>query len=98
MLPFLHSPESTRMQIARSISLRTALLGLGATTGVLLLWPPIATRLLESETFMSHGHCYLWRPNLIALHVISDSLITIAYYTIPFTLMYLVRKRKDLPF
>src|SRR5262245_31825776 len=98
MLPSFTHRRVREMQIARSISLRNVLLGFGATAGVLLLWPPIATRLLESETFMSHGHCYLWRPNLIALHVISDSLITMAYYTIPFTLLYLVRRRKDLPF
>jgi signal transduction histidine kinase len=86
------------MRIESSIRSRYVLLGLGATGLVLLLWPLTASGLLEYKTFMSHGHCYLWRPNLILLHVTSDSLITIAYYTIPFTLLYLVRKRKDLPF
>src|SRR5215510_7709198 len=86
------------MRIESSIRSRYVLLGLCATGLVLLLWPLTASGLLEYKTFMSHGHCYLWRPNLILLHVTSDSLITIAYYTIPFTLLYLVRKRKDLPF
>lgn len=48
--------------------------------------------------FIPHGHCYLWRPGLVGLHVWSDSLIALAYYSIPITLVYFVRKRRDLPF
>ncbi|MCM1981690.1 sensor histidine kinase [Lyngbya confervoides] len=48
--------------------------------------------------FIPHGHCYLWNPSLIWLHVLSDSAIAIAYYSIPLTLVYLVNKREDLPF
>lgn len=48
--------------------------------------------------FMPHGHCYLWNSTLIWLHLISDGLITLAYYSIPFTLIYFVKKRKDLVF
>jgi hypothetical protein len=40
--------------------------------------------------------CYLWRPGLLGLHVVSDSLITLAYFSIPFTLLCFVRKRRDL--
>jgi PAS domain S-box-containing protein len=54
--------------------------------------------IFSSQGFMPHGHCYLWRPELIWLHVVSDSLIFIAYVSIPATLVYLVRKRNDLPF
>ena len=50
------------------------------------------------EGFMPHGMCYLWKPDLLALHVISDSLIFLAYFTIPFTLLYFVRRRRDLEF
>jgi len=32
------------------------------------------------------------------LHVVSDALIALSYTTIPFTLAYFVRKRRDLPF
>ena len=53
---------------------------------------------LESPGFMPHGMCYLWQPDILALHVISDSLITLAYFSIPFTLLYFVRKRTDLQF
>jgi len=54
--------------------------------------------LFSSDGFMPHGHCYLWRPGVVWLHVTSDALITLAYYSIPFTLFYFVRKRKDLEF
>ena len=47
---------------------------------------------------MPHGHCYLWKPELVWLHVTSDSLIFLSYITIPATLVYFVRKRTDLPF
>src|SRR5205823_5735940 len=43
-------------------------------------------------------HCYLWNPGLVRLHVISDFLIAAAYFSIPFTLINFVRRRKDLPF
>jgi signal transduction histidine kinase len=53
--------------------------------------------ILDSD-FMAHGYCYLWRPEIVWLHVASDALITLAYYSIPITLIYFVRKRRDLPF
>lgn len=48
--------------------------------------------------FIPHGHCYLWKPPLVLLHVISDSLIALAYYSIPMMLIYFVYKRRDVPF
>jgi two-component system sensor histidine kinase UhpB len=54
--------------------------------------------IFSSEGFMPHGHCYLWNPGLIALHLLSDVLIALAYTTIPFTLVYFIRKRMDVPF
>src|SRR5260370_24612749 len=55
-------------------------------------------RNLFASDFMAHGYCYLWRPEIVWLHVVSDTLITLAYYSIPVTLVYFVRKRRDLPF
>ncbi len=52
----------------------------------------------SSDGFMPHGYCYLWNPGLVWLHVASDALITAAYLSIPLTLVYFVRKRRDLPF
>ncbi|MEH1921397.1 hybrid sensor histidine kinase/response regulator [Nostoc sp.] len=56
------------------------------------------TNFFTSESFIPHGHCYLWQTNLVWLHILSDSLIALAYYSIPATLFYFVRKREDLPF
>jgi PAS domain S-box-containing protein len=47
---------------------------------------------------MPHGYCYLWNPGLVWLHVISDSLIALAYFSIPVTVAYFGRKRRDVPF
>ncbi|MBE9168718.1 PAS domain-containing protein [Pleurocapsales cyanobacterium LEGE 06147] len=52
----------------------------------------------SSGSFIPHGHCYLWKPPLVWLHVTSDTLTALAYYSIPITLFYFVNKRKDLPF
>src|ERR1051325_3218228 len=54
--------------------------------------------LFSSGPFMPHGHCYFWTRDLIALHTVSDALIVLAYYSIPLTLVYFVRKRKDIAF
>ena len=48
--------------------------------------------------FIPHGHCYLWKPGLVGLHILSDALIAVAYFLIPLTLIYIVKKRKDVPF
>ena len=53
---------------------------------------------LLSSDFMPHGMCYLWQPDIIWLHVISDSLIAVSYLVIPLALVHFVRKRPDLPF
>ena len=55
-------------------------------------------RLFFTSDFMPHGHCYFWRPEVLWLHVISDGLITLAYFSIPLALLYFVRKRRDIAF
>ncbi|XGV99678.1 MAG: sensor histidine kinase [Leptolyngbya sp. BL-A-14] len=52
----------------------------------------------STGSFIPHGHCYLWQPELVGLHILADTLIAIAYYSIPITLLYFVRRRRDLPF
>ena len=53
---------------------------------------------LFDTTFMGHGHCYLWRSDLVILHTASDVLIAASYFTIPVALYVLVHKRKDLEY
>ncbi|MBW4666922.1 MAG: GHKL domain-containing protein [Cyanomargarita calcarea GSE-NOS-MK-12-04C] len=52
----------------------------------------------DSGNFIPHGHCYLWKPELVGLHILSDVLIALSYYSIPLTLVYFVNKREDVPF
>ncbi|MBD0386910.1 MAG: PAS domain S-box protein [Nostoc sp. C3-bin3] len=52
----------------------------------------------STSQFIPHGHCYLWKPELVWLHLVSDVLIGLAYYSIPVMLVYFVRKRRDIPF
>jgi PAS domain S-box-containing protein len=56
------------------------------------------TGLFSQQDFIPHGFCLLWEPQLLWLHLISDSVIAIAYYTIPFALIYFISKRQDLAF
>jgi signal transduction histidine kinase len=60
--------------------------------------PGFWKELFSTDGFMPHGHCYLWQPELVWLHVISDAMTALAYTSIPFTLLYFVRKRRDVPF
>src|ERR1700738_1471 len=54
--------------------------------------------LLSPQDYMPHGMCFLWQPELIALHVASDSAIALAYYSIPVALGYVLWQRTDLAF
>ncbi len=58
----------------------------------------IAENLLAATSFMPHGTCYLWKPGLVGLHLISNAIIALSYFSIPVTLVYVLRQRSDLPF
>lgn len=51
-----------------------------------------------SKSFFYQDHCYLWQSSLLPLHIVSDSLIALAYYIILAMLIYLIQQRRDLPF
>jgi PAS domain S-box-containing protein len=57
--------------------------------------PAFLQNLFKTD-FLPHGVCYRWDPGVVWLHVVSDLLITLAYYFIPFALIYIVRRRGDL--
>lgn len=57
--------------------------------------PSLLGSLLEGPGLMPHGMCYLWRPELLWLHVASDALVAGAYYAIPPALLFFtVRSRR----
>ena len=45
--------------------------------------------------YLPHGFCIAWNPQLLAMHVISDLLIAIAYFSIPIGIVYVARRRPD---
>ena len=49
-------------------------------------------------SFMPHGHCLLWREDLLFLTLVGDGLTVISYSIIPIALIYFINKRKDLEF
>jgi signal transduction histidine kinase len=64
-----------------------------------LVFPEGWNALVSANGFIPHGHCYLWKPTLVWLHLVSDSLIALAYVAISGTLAYLVyRTRQEIPF
>jgi len=55
-------------------------------------------QLVASQGFLPHGYCFQWSPNLLALMVGSDAVVTASYYTLPLALLTFVRARKDVRF
>ncbi len=53
---------------------------------------------LSGQSFMPHGFCLQWQPDVLWLHALSDSAIAVACFGIPAILIYLIYKRKDVPF
>jgi len=54
--------------------------------------------LLLAQQYLPHGGCYLWQSELVGLHAVSDGLTALSYFVIPIAIIYLIRKRNDLPF
>jgi len=54
-------------------------------------------RILDGS-LMPHGHCLLWRGDLLFLHLVGDFLTVLAYALIPFAIVYFIHKRDDLHF
>jgi PAS domain S-box-containing protein len=89
----LEPPQFPTRQLLYAMA---ALLAIAAAP--FLIWPTLAVRILASN-FLPHLYCYLGKPELVWTHVIADSCIGLAYFTISGTLVYLVQKgRGDIPF
>ncbi len=50
------------------------------------------------SNYMEHGYCLDWEKGLVSLHVASDVITGIAYYSITIAMLYFALKRKDIPF
>jgi len=51
---------------------------------------------IDSSEFMPHGHCVLWREEILWPMVASDVLIFLSYSAIPFSLYTFYKKREDI--
>ncbi len=51
-----------------------------------------------TSSYMEHGLCLNWEKPLVFLHVGSDILTAISYYSIPIAMFYFAYRRQDLPF
>ena len=56
------------------------------------------TAMFDTEALAPHGMCLLWRPELLWLHVVSDALTGLAYWSIPIVLAVVAVRRRDLLF
>ncbi len=63
----------------------------------LTMWQALEN-IVSPSHYMPHGNCYLWETPLVWLHVTSDVLIAVAYFSIPAMLLYFAFKRQDVPF
>ncbi len=48
--------------------------------------------------FIPKEYGYLWKPSLVWLHIASDSIVTLSYFSISLLLVYFLRQRPDIPF
>lgn len=59
---------------------------------------PFLPEIFHENGLTPHGFCLLWQPGLIWLHVVSDTITGLSYYTIPVALASFVWKRPDIDF
>ena len=52
--------------------------------------------LLNPSGLTPHGFCLSWAPGLVTIHVVSDVLIGLSYFSIPLAIAAFVRRRPDL--
>ena len=55
-------------------------------------------QLFSVRGFMPHGMCFQWQPEILWMHVISDLVVAIAYFSIPFALGFVLYRRRQFPF
>lgn len=84
-------PSPSQRSHALRLGAAGALLGCGV-----IAW--LTMRNTGPGSLLPHGYCFTWNPALLWTHVFSDLLIGIAYFSIPLTLLHLVRRRADVPF
>jgi len=62
------------------------------------IMPELLRQTLFSNSFMPHGFCLRWDPVLLPLMVAANLGIALAYFSIPASLWYFIRRRRDLAY
>lgn len=76
-----------------------AAIAITAMLSVVALAPGMVGQFFDSTGFEPHGHCFLWRPDLLNMLVASDMTIGLSYMSISLTLIYfVVKSRREIPF
>lgn len=50
--------------------------------------------LFGAASFIPHGYCLLWRPDLVAMHAFGDGFTALAYLLIPAAIVHFLRQRR----
>ena len=53
--------------------------------------------LFSEQSFMPHGHCYLWTPSMLWLQVLTNAIIGLSYVAISATLVGFMQRVEELP-
>lgn len=56
------------------------------------------SNILSQNGFMPHGMCFQWQPAILWMHVIADLVVAIAYFSIPAALVFVLARRRHIPF
>lgn len=70
----------------------------GLSLGVLVLAGSWWAQSNMGAQLLPHGFCITGSPGLLWLHVISDAVTAMSYLVIPVALLYVIRRRPDVPF
>lgn len=60
--------------------------------------PEAIDSFFQTQGFMPHGMCLLWKPAILWMMVFGNSIIAFSYFMIPAALVYLILKRRDIGF
>jgi diguanylate cyclase (GGDEF)-like protein/PAS domain S-box-containing protein len=59
---------------------------------------PVLVLTSAESLYLPTGYCYLWDGPLVSLQAVSNLIVGLAFISIPAALLWLVQKRRDVPF
>ena len=74
---------------------------------ILIMWPylwdftdmsAMLDYLFGAASFVPHGYCLLWRPDLVVMHATADFITAISYFSIPAAIHVFIIRRRDMDY